>query len=247
MVVVGGTYQDKLIDPTPIPESDCMWSYDLESGHWQRIRPNNAYVNQPADVLEKVALDKIKGAEVVPWNLVHHHAFKIDADNVGVIWFDSTALNLQGKDIRVAEPMNKRTTMVSLFNFTKSTWKNLKVAAIPADESNTSGNINGIPTVDFEFRFGASIYPIFDVDCDRVSRVLLFGGMDLRKPSGRDKNGSEDQPAGLPYAQFDFIQNLIPEIFDIKPAAMLSEPQPAPVEKVEKTEETAASSEQSAA
>ena len=41
------------------------------------------------DVLEKVTVDKMKGVDVMPWNLVHHHAFKVDNDNVGVIWFDS--------------------------------------------------------------------------------------------------------------------------------------------------------------
>lgn len=120
MVILGGTYSDKLIDPPPIPESDSMWSYDLESGHWQKIRANNTYVSQSQDIIEKVPVEKIKGTEVMPWNLVHHHAFKIDNDNIGVIWFDSQALNLQGNEIQVDKPLNKRTTMVSLFNFTKS-------------------------------------------------------------------------------------------------------------------------------
>ena len=120
----------------------------------------------------------------MPWNLVHHHAFKIDNDNIGVIWFDSEALlSLQGNKISVDEPLNKRTTMVSLFNFTKSLWKNLKVACVPLNDSEAAGqhgNLGGIPTVSFEYRFGSSIYPIFDVECDRVSRVILFGGVDLR-------------------------------------------------------------------
>lgn len=66
-------------------------------------------------------------------------------------------------------------------------------------------NINGAPTVDFEYRFGASIYPIFDVECDRVSRVLLFGGIDLRKPFGATKDVVEGKKDGggkrsLPFA-----------------------------------------------
>jgi hypothetical protein len=88
----------------------------------------------------------------------------------------------------VDQPLNKRTTLVSLFNFTKSTWKNLKVAEMPLDDSQDTGNINGIPTVDFDYRFGATIYPIFDVECDRVSRVLLFGGMSLKDPFGQTKD-----------------------------------------------------------
>lgn len=164
----------------------------------------------------------------MPWNLVHHHAFKIDNDNIGVIWFDSQALNMQGNDIQVDKPLNKRTTMVSLFNFTKASWKNLKCASIPLDESEEAGqdggNINGIPTVDFEYRFGASIYPIFDVECDRVSRVLLFGGIDLRKPFGGTKeqeSKNDGAKRSLPFAQFDFIQSTYPEIFDIKPVSQI--------------------------
>jgi hypothetical protein len=31
-IVVGGTYQDQLIDPTPVPENDQLWNFDMESG-----------------------------------------------------------------------------------------------------------------------------------------------------------------------------------------------------------------------
>ena len=91
------------------------------------------------------------------------------------------------------------------------------MACIPLNESEeqgADGNLNGIPTVDFEFRFGATLYPIFDVECDRVSRVLLFGGMDLRKPfdEGEKTSGDKKGQRAIQFAQFDFIQNTYPEI-----------------------------------
>jgi len=65
MVVIGGTYQDQLIDPTPVPENDSIWSFDLESCQWQRIKVKN----QGAGTSDSTS---VTGADVVPWNLVHH-------------------------------------------------------------------------------------------------------------------------------------------------------------------------------
>jgi hypothetical protein len=42
-----------------------------------------------------------------------------------------------------------------------------------------------------EFRFGHSLFPVFDSECDRVNRVILFGGIDLRSPSGKDKSNEQ--------------------------------------------------------
>jgi len=41
MIIIGGTYQDVLIDPTPVPENDSFLSFDTESGHWNRIKVKN--------------------------------------------------------------------------------------------------------------------------------------------------------------------------------------------------------------
>ena len=67
MIIIGGSYNDELIDPQPVPENDSIWSFDLESGHWNRIKVKN-----------QGSVD-CSGQEVVPWNLVHHSAFKLDS------------------------------------------------------------------------------------------------------------------------------------------------------------------------
>jgi len=41
MIIIGGTYQDELIDPQPVPENDSIWSFDTESGHWNKIKVKN--------------------------------------------------------------------------------------------------------------------------------------------------------------------------------------------------------------
>ena len=35
----------------------------------------------------------------MPWNLVYHSAFKINHDNIGVIWLDSFTLNPFSTDL----------------------------------------------------------------------------------------------------------------------------------------------------
>jgi hypothetical protein len=75
-----------LIDPTPVPENDSIWSFDLESCQWQRIKVKN----QGAGTSDSTS---VTGADVVPWNLVHHQAFKLDAQNIGVIWYDPEVKN----------------------------------------------------------------------------------------------------------------------------------------------------------
>jgi hypothetical protein len=42
----------------PIPESDNIWSYDLESGQWQNIRPKNIIQDQDA-AIQKLAGNKV--------------------------------------------------------------------------------------------------------------------------------------------------------------------------------------------
>lgn len=50
-----------------------------------------------------------------------------------------------------------------------------------------------------EYRFGASLFPIVDLECDRVNRVLVFGGIDIKNPK---ENATE-----LSYMQLDFTTN----------------------------------------
>lgn len=65
--------------------------------------------------------------------------------------------------------------MVSIFNCQRCSWKTLQTAALSPS-----------PTADrpliTPFHYGATLYPILDPYCDRVSRVLLLGGIDLLNP-----------------------------------------------------------------
>lgn len=184
MVVLGGTYQSTLIDPAPIPADDNMWSYDLESGSWAKIIPRNATL--------EMETGKLKGSEVSPWNLVHHTAFKVDHEVLGVVWCDNQSLGLAANELAQNEQVNARSTMVSLFNFKTNLWRNLKIACLPGQ------GYDDIETVkfDFQYRYGASLYPIFDYECSCVNKILLFGGIDLRKPALDD---SDEHKNDLPY------------------------------------------------
>ena len=114
----------------------------------------------------------MSGQDVVPWNLVHHSAFKLDAQNIGVLWYDLNE--------------GRRTLMVSIFDCKKGLWRNMKMASLN-EESLT-----------FEYRLGASLFPVVDVECDRVNRLLVFGGIDLSKPNENK----------LVYRQIDFTSNM---------------------------------------
>lgn len=53
--------------------------------------------------------------------------------------------------------------MISIFNCRRCMWK----------------NINILSSDSFKYRFGASVYPIYDMECDRVSKILILGGIDM--------------------------------------------------------------------
>ncbi len=74
MLIIGGTQEVSLLDPAQMPASELIYSFDLEASTWHakadfRERPNNA--------------------EPAPWNLVYHSLFKIDSQNIGVLWYDN--------------------------------------------------------------------------------------------------------------------------------------------------------------
>jgi len=155
MIVIGGSYQDSLIDPSPIPENDSIWTFDTESGHWHRVKVKN----------QGASSDSVgQGHDVVPWNLVHHSAFKLDAQNIGVLWYDPEQLD--GGEVR-------RNIMISTFNCKKCLWRNLKVARYGSPEP-----LSG-------YRFDSSVFPILDQETDKVSRVLVLGGIQLDDPLSR--------------------------------------------------------------
>ena len=167
MVVIGGSYEDTLLDPTPVPESDSIWSFDPESGHWSRLVPKNRTAKPGSE---------IPGHEVTPWNLVHHSAFKIDSVTIGVLWYDPETV--EGKV--------RRNLMTSTFNCKTCQWRNLKVAGYGVD---TQG-----PALDY--RFFSSLLPIYDEECDRVTRVLVLGGFTMED--------SLKKHTTLPLWQIDF-------------------------------------------
>mmetsp|Transcript_8423 Transcript_8423/g.14101 ORF Transcript_8423/g.14101 Transcript_8423/m.14101 type:complete len:181 (+) Transcript_8423:512-1054(+) len=76
MLVLGGSYEQNLLTPPPLPENDMVWSYDLESGQWQRIQTKA----------------RSGGDHAVPWNLVHHVSLKLDEFNLCVLWQDDSVL-----------------------------------------------------------------------------------------------------------------------------------------------------------
>ena len=73
---------------------------------------------------------------------MHHSAFKLDSQNIGVIWYDPEPVE-GGISI-------KRNTMISTFNCKKGLWKNLKVASYG----------DGFGSLSSEYRFSPSIFPI---------------------------------------------------------------------------------------
>lgn len=180
MIVIGGSYEDTLIDPAPVPENDSIWSFDPESGHWSRIKVKNQGQRSDSD-------NSQPGSDVVPWNLVHHSAFKLDSQTIGVIWYDPEILE---------NGATRRNLMISTFNCKKCLWRNLKVAKYGA----------GVQSPTLDYRFFSSILPIHDEECDRVMRVLVFGGFSFEDSITAHHH--------LPLFQLDFTQKS--ELFETR-------------------------------
>jgi hypothetical protein len=53
----------------------------------------------------------------------------------------------------------------------KGLWKNLKMASLCEDQ------------LTFEYMLGATLFPVVDIECDRVNRLLVLGGINLNKPN----------------------------------------------------------------
>ena len=161
-----------------------LWSYDIESGHWSKMARS----------------DTEDPREIAPWNLVHHSAFKVDKEHLGVIWYDSKGATTLPHEIDESIVINSRKTMISIYSFGTNTWRNLRVGLY----GESSEGMEAV--VDYQYNFGASIYPCWDFECGCVNKVLLFGGADLRDPS-------EDQDS-LRVVQIDLIQNLDGDYFE---------------------------------
>jgi|TARA_B110000305_G_C19306316_1_gene571739 hypothetical protein len=96
-----------------------IWSFDIESGQWQNVKVKNQGISENSS--------EPNAHDLVPWNLVHHTAFKVDEDNICVLWYDNFA-DVFGED--EAQDVNKSTMMISLFNCKRCVWKNLKIASL---------------------------------------------------------------------------------------------------------------------
>ena len=80
--------------------------------------------------------------------------------------------------------------MISVFNCKRCLWKNLKLTT-------TSNEVNCLTN---EYRFGASLFPIVDLECDRVNRVLVLGGIGIKNP--------KEETNELQYMQLDFTSSM---------------------------------------
>ena len=76
--------------------------------------------------------------------------------------------------------------MISVFNCKRCLWKNLKIASAS----------NELTCITNEYRFGVSLFPIVDLECDRVNRVLVLGGIDIKNP--------EEESNDFHFMQLDF-------------------------------------------
>ena len=72
MIVIGGTPETGLVDPEQMPPAQAVCNFDLEASTWH---PKSETLGE--------------GSELIPWNLVYHSLFKVDSQNVGVLWYDS--------------------------------------------------------------------------------------------------------------------------------------------------------------
>jgi hypothetical protein len=61
MVILGGSFSDNLIDPTPVSPEDSVLSHDMEANTWRLLSKTCNSASEP-----------------IPWNLVFHSAFKLD-------------------------------------------------------------------------------------------------------------------------------------------------------------------------
>jgi hypothetical protein len=103
---------------------------------------------------------------------VHHSAFKIDAATIGVIWYDTPKMGQTSSP--EAQSQNPYSLMISTFDCNKSIWRNLKLATYSLNSSQLN--------LDSKYRHGGAVYPILDWDCDRVNRILIFGGINIQNP-----------------------------------------------------------------
>ena len=120
MLVIGGTGEAGFIDPTPLKPEELVCSFDLEATTWH---PKGARVPS--------------GSDPVPWNLVYHSLFKIDSQNVGVLWYDKApalASTVEGAEDSSAASVSSKANQqrflrVSTFNYVTNIWHTIKLTS----------------------------------------------------------------------------------------------------------------------
>lgn len=75
MLILGGTDQTNVVEPESLDPTDSLYLFDLEACTWQKK-------------IFKGRDSKDGKSEVMPWNLLNPSLFKLDSQNVGVLWFD---------------------------------------------------------------------------------------------------------------------------------------------------------------
>jgi hypothetical protein len=106
MIVIGGTRDViSLVDPKPLPESEAMIVFDFEASTWTNRSKNYSPSSEPA-----------------PWNLINASLFKLDSQNIGVLWYDIVTSG----DLESAS--SRRVLRTSQFNFVSNTWRTLRVS-----------------------------------------------------------------------------------------------------------------------
>ena len=115
MVVIGGTGEAGFIDPTPLKPEELVCSFDLEATTWH---PKSARLPN--------------GSDPIPWNLVYVSLFKIDSQNIGVLWYDKAPAI--GSDIEESKESQslQRFLRVSTYNNYTNSWRTIRlVSKIP--------------------------------------------------------------------------------------------------------------------
>jgi len=93
------------------------------------------------------------GSEPTPWNLVYHSLFKVDTQNIGILWYDAVEYgseeDAEGAAEATSSPM--RVLRTSIYNMFRNSWRSIRLVSpglIP----------NSLPA----FRFGTAVVPVFD-------------------------------------------------------------------------------------
>lgn len=131
MLVIGGTKEVNLLDPPQMPARELVYSFDLEASTW----------HPKADLMQR------PGGEPAPWNLVYHSLFKIDTQNVGVLWYDT--IQDQVTDDGLKGIGCQRVMRTSIYNMVSNTWKSIRLISCEHNKEPI-------------YRFGSTVIPIFD-------------------------------------------------------------------------------------